>query len=83
MMAVGPMPSPHTEEPERFPGGADAIDEQPRYGETPDGPIGVDLPPDLQPGGADVPLEIAEPDDKSQEPDEDKSGGDADPEPPV
>ncbi len=75
------MPTPQTEEPERFPGGADALDDQERYGEIPDGPMGVDLPPDLQPGGADVPLEIAEPDDKTQEPEEGDSGEDTESEP--
>jgi len=44
VIEVGPMPTPQTEEPERFPGGADALDDQSRYGEIPDGPMGVDLP---------------------------------------
>jgi hypothetical protein len=76
---VGPMPTPQTEEPERFPGGADALDDQSRYGEIPDGPVGVDLPPDKNPTTAfavqDVPGEVTEPDDKPQDPDED---GDSD-----
>ena len=68
---VGDMPAPHVEEPERFPGGPDALDDQSRYGEIPDGPIGVDLPPDMNPANAEVSVpEITEPDDKSQEPDE-------------
>ena len=55
MIEVGPMPTPQTEEPERFPGGADALDDQSRYGEIPDGPMGVDLPTDKNPvtAGAD------------------------------
>jgi hypothetical protein len=70
---VGDMPAPHVEEPERFPGGPDALDDQSRYGEIPDGPMGVDLPPDKNPVTADAEVlvpEITEPDDKSQEPDE-------------
>ena len=70
---VGAMPTPHTEEPEKFPGGPDALADQSRYGEIPDGPMGVDLPPDKNPvtaGAGDRVPEIGEPDDKSQEPDE-------------
>ena len=70
MNEVGPMPTPQTEEPERFPGGADALEDQSRYGEIPDGPMGVDLPPDLHPDGVSAPDGVTEPDDKSQEPDE-------------
>ena len=84
--AVGPMPTPQKEEPERFPGGADALEDQSRYGEIPDGPMGVDLPPDKNPAtaqGADpLPDEITEPDDeKSQEPDAEDEA--AEPETPV
>ena len=73
MIEVGDKPAPHVEEPERYPGGADALDDRARYGETPGGPMGVDLPPDKNPMTAladDVLPEIGEPDDKSQEPDE-------------
>jgi len=73
VIEVGDMPTPRTEEPERFPGGPDALDDQSKYGEIPAGPMGVDLPPDLNPATAlrdDRVPEIAEPDDKSQEPDE-------------
>ena len=73
MIEVGDMPTPRVEEPERFPGGPDALDDQSKYGEIPGGPVGVDLPPDKNPvtatGDNPVP-EITEPDDKSQEPDE-------------
>jgi hypothetical protein len=73
VIGVGDMPTPSVEEPERYPGGPDALDDQSRYGEIPKGPIGVDLPPDKNPVTAtadlDVP-EITDPDDKSQEPDE-------------
>ena len=87
MIEVGPMPTPQTEEPERVPGGADALDDQSRYGEIPDGPMGVDLPIDMNPvtAGADdrVPDEITEPDDdKSQEPTPEEEASD-EPETPV
>jgi hypothetical protein len=71
MTAVGPMPTPQKEEPEKFPGGADALEDQSRYGEIPDTPLGVDLPPDLRPDAVELPDEITEPDDKTQEPSED------------
>ena len=65
------MPDPQAEEPEKFPGGADALEDQSRYGEIPRGPMGVDLPPDKNPVTAlanDSLPEVTEPDDKSQEP---------------
>jgi hypothetical protein len=88
VIEVGDMPAPRVEEPERFPGGADALDDQSKYGEIPDGPMGVDLPPDKNPVTAladeRVP-EISEADDKSQEPDESdkKAQRDEEPETPV
>jgi len=83
---VGPMPTPQKEEPERFPGGADALEDQSRYGEIPDGPMGVDLPPDKNPVTAQapdpVPDAITDPDDdKSQESDAEDEA--AEPETPV
>ena len=65
----------------------DALDDQSRYGEIPDGPMGVDLPTDKNPvtAGADdrVPDEITEPDDeKSQEPTPEEEASD-EPETPV
>ena len=86
MIEVGPMPTPRTEEPERFPGGADALDDQSRYGDIPAGPMGVDLPPDKNPTTAyavdDVREEVTEPDDKTQEPDAEEDRSD-EPETPV
>ena len=79
MIEVGPMPTPRAEEPERYPGGADALDDQSRYGEIPDGPMGVDLPPDKNPVTAladEVVPEVGEPDDKSQEPTPEEEGSD-------
>jgi hypothetical protein len=88
VIEVGDMPTPHVEEPERFPGGADALEDQSRYGEIPAGQIGADLPPDLNPvlaNGNDPVAEITEPDDKSQEPDEsdEKAQKSEEPETPV
>jgi hypothetical protein len=62
---IGQMPQPHTEEPELIPGGVDAIAEDPQ-----DGGLSRDLSPDDNPAVDDVlPEEVAEPDDKSQAPD--------------
>ncbi len=82
------MPDPRTEPPEKFPGGPDALADEARYGEIPDGPMGVDLPPDKNPETAldDGTLNrVTEPDDKSQEPDEsdDQAQRDEEPETPV
>ena len=88
MIDVGDMPTPQVEEPERFPGGADALVDESKYGEIPDRPMGVDLPPDKNPVtalGDNVVPEIGEPDDKSQEPDEpdEQARRDEEPETPV
>ena len=73
MIEVGDMPTPEVEEPERFPGGPDALADQSKYGEIPAGPIGVDLPTDRNPVTAladeRIP-EVSADDDKSQAPDE-------------
>ena len=66
---------------------ADALDDQQRYGEIPDGPIGVDLPPDKNPAtaaaGDKIPDAVTEPDEKSQEPDESDEERSEQPETPV
>ncbi len=82
------MPDPRAEEPERYPGGADALADESRYGEIPDGPMGVDLPPDKNPETAltdGTVSKVTEPDDKSQEPDEsdERAQRDEEPETPV
>jgi hypothetical protein len=82
-MNVGPMPTPQTEEPEKFPGGADALEDQSRYGEIPDTPLGVDLPPDLHPDQVDVPDAVSEPDYKQLEPDGTWGVDETEPEPPA
>ena len=71
------FPEPDTQPPEHFPGGADAIDEAGKYGDTPGGPATRDLPPSDNPAVEDeTPDEISEPDDKQQEPDEDSGSTD-------
>lgn len=40
---LGDTPEPTVEEPERFPGGVDAIDDEEKYGDVPDVPIARDL----------------------------------------
>ena len=68
---LGAKPEPETEPPEHFPGGADAIDESGKYGDTPGGPATRDLNPAENPAVVDaLPDEIAEADDKQQEPDD-------------
>lgn len=60
-----PMPEPTAEEPQLQPGGVDAIEEDPA-----DEGLSRDLHPDDNPAVDDIlPEEIAEPDDKQQEPD--------------
>ena len=81
MASVGAMPTPQVEEPEKFPGGPDALADQSRYGEIPDGPMGVDLPPALNPNQVPVPDAVSDPEEKSQEPDAEDE--DAEPETPV
>ena len=68
---LGPLPEPTTEEPQLYPGGADAVDD-PKYGETPDDPTVPDIDPGDNAAVDDIaPAEVTEPDDKQQEPDED------------
>ena len=63
---LSPMPTPTTEDPELYPGGADALADDPA-----DNGLGRDLNPEDNPAVDDVlPDEISEPDDKSQAPDE-------------
>ncbi|WP_374458096.1 hypothetical protein [Nocardioides sp.] len=62
---LGPIPEPTTQEPELYPGGADALAVDPA-----DDGLGRDLDPDDNPAVDDtVPDEISQPDDKQQEPD--------------
>lgn len=70
---IGAKPEPETERPEHFPGGADAVDDSGKYGDTPGGPATRDLHPEGNPAVEDdeVPDEISELDEKQQEPDDD------------
>lgn len=62
---LSPMPTPTTEDPELYPGGVDAVGDDPA-----DNGLGRDLNPEDNPAVEDaLPDEIAEPDDKSQAPD--------------
>lgn len=71
------------EPPDRYPGGADSIDDPEKYGDTPGPPATRDLPPEDNPAVDEIlPDEVAEPDDKSQAPDTGTSGeDDTEPEP--
>ena len=70
---LSPMPTPTTEEPELYPGGTDAVADDPA-----DTGLGRDLSPEDNPAVDDVlPDEIAEADDKSQAPDGDADDADA------
>jgi hypothetical protein len=82
---LGAKPEPETEPPEHFPGGADAIDDSGKYGDTPGGPATRDLGAEGNPEIEDrVPDEIAEPDEKKQEPDDETGENDDQPtEPPA
>ena len=61
---LSPMPTPVTEDPELYPGGVDAIADDPE-----DNGLGRDLTPEDNPAVDDVlPDEISEPVDKSQAP---------------
>jgi hypothetical protein len=65
---LSPMPTPVTEDPELYPGGVDAIADDPE-----DNGLGRDLTPEDNPAIDDVlPDEISEPDDKSQAPEGDE-----------
>ena len=68
---IGAKPEPDTQPPEHFPGGVDAIDDNDHYGDMPGGPATRDLGPEDNPAVEDaLPDEIAEGDDKQQEPDD-------------
>ena len=69
--SLGPMPDPVAEPPAENPGGADAINEDTPFAGADN--LARDLHPDDNPGVEDnVPDEIGELDDKSQEPEGDE-----------
>ena len=70
---LGPQPTPEATEPEKFPGGADNLADEEKYGDrgTLDGPAPRDLDPAKNPAvEAGAPEEVATPEDKQQESDE-------------
>jgi hypothetical protein len=46
---LGDQPEPTVERPERFPGGADALKDEEKYGDIPDEPVIPDLTAALNP----------------------------------
>ena len=71
---LSPMPEPYTEEPQLVPGGVDALEEDPA-----DNGLARDLNPQDNPAVDDVlPGEIAEPDEKSQAPDDEAEDKESD-----
>ena len=82
---LGPQPPPTAEEPEKFPGGADALEDEEKYGDRGNGSTGPaprDLDPDKNPASPDEAPEVQQQDDKQQEPDDpttlDKEAGSSD-----
>lgn len=68
---LSPMPTPTAEEPELYPGGTDALADDPA-----DNGLGRDLSPEDNPAVDDaLPEAITEPDEKSQAPDEEAESG--------
>ena len=65
---LGPKPEATTEPPERWPGGADSVADEEKYGATPDQPTVPNLDPSKNPAIEDAaPDEISEPDDTETE----------------
>ena len=79
---LGALPEPTVEPPERFPGGADALDDEEKYGDIPDEPLIPDLPTSSNPATDDeVPDKISqsdEQDDADAEDENEESGGKSD-----
>ena len=65
---LGPKPESDTEEPERFPGGADSLEDERKYGELPEEPLPSDVPSRDNPATSEVPQAVSEGEDKQQEP---------------
>jgi hypothetical protein len=65
---LGPKPDASTEKPELWPGGADSIADEEKYGATPDEPTVPNLDPSKNPAIEDAaPDEISEPEDTDTE----------------
>lgn len=70
---LGPLPTPESETPQKFPGGADNLADPEKYGDrgTLDAPALRDLDPSRNPAVEEAATtEIGEADDKQQEPDD-------------
>lgn len=66
---LGDPPEPKAEEPDLYPGGADSIEDEEKYGERLDEPTVPNLDPENNPAVEEqVPDEVTSPDDKQQEP---------------
>jgi len=70
------IPEPTVERPEKFPGGADSIEDEDKYGTIPDDPVTPDLHPDANPATDEAPDELSEPEDAEQAGDEDAADED-------
>lgn len=69
---LGPKPEGFTEDPELYPGGADSVQDQEKYGVIPESPVTPDPSPASNPALEDkAPAGVTEADDKQQEPDVD------------
>ncbi len=67
---LGPLPSGDVEEPDRFPGGADSLADEEKYGEIPTGPLAREVPAQANPATSEAPESVQEGDDKTQEPED-------------
>ena len=95
MTEIGAQPTPVTEPPERFPGGADALADEEKYGVIPDEAAIPDLTAVRNPALEESPEELREPEesqdsagddasedsDESDEPDEPGDSGEPEQEP--
>ena len=69
MLELSDQPEPTAEPPERFPGGVDAIADEEKYGDIPDGPLIRDLAVTKNPALDDqAPDELQEPEESQDEP---------------
>lgn len=74
---LGPLPSGDVEEPDRFPGGADSLADEEKYGGMPSEPLAREVPSEANPATSEAPEGVQEGDDKTQDP-EDDAGKDLD-----
>lgn len=66
---LSPQPEATAEPPEKFPGGADSVEDEEKYGARPDEPTVPDLDPESNPAVDDeAPDEVKQPEDVDDEP---------------